>query len=389
MKSKKKQRIYLTSETVAATLFALGSIFAINYVEFRTMSWILLFLFGVLTVIRLIGALLIPGKRIVRFLIPLGIALLLVALLLICRKNDAVAFYIGWISFFFLILHDIELILEIFFLRKKEANEAHAGQSSMRKEKTLWEGNYSKRQQDSFVFLTGGMTVSAILFSILLAKYIHPGLSIFICLIFFAGVWLFSFFRIVRKETAFIADFIRSADFPAFKRKTEEILSRNLHPETENYIRMIRHIYESSYRENDNEFETFFVPKNIAYRLTYESMRLDKLWEDERWYTEYRLLKADAAFAKKYKKFFDDLYLRHEAMCRGILEKPIDQVFPLNPKMRYLYASNLYMRACYFHASKDMQKRDETIGIFQKEFPEMIQLRDRLIKMIQKNDSAD
>lgn len=389
MKAPKKQPIWLTLETIVSTLFILGSIFAINYVEFRAMSWILFILFETLMLLRFIGIFVRPSKRLVRFAVPLGVTILLTCLLLIFQKDDMMIFYIGWLIFICLILHELGLISEFLILRKKEADESLAAYATARKGKTLGEGNYSKRQQDSIMILTGSLLVSAILFSFLLSKYLNPIVSVFACFALFAVLWFFSVIRVTKKEMAFLNEFIRSADFPAFRKKAEEVLSRNLHPETENYVRMVRHIYESAYRDNDSEFETFFVPKNIGYRLTYESIRLDRLWDDERWYTEYRLLKADAALAKKYKNYFETVYLRHEALCRGILEKPIDQIFPLNTKLRYLYATNLYARARYFHSAQEMKKRDEMIAIFQKEFPEMIQLQNHLKEMIQKSDSAD
>ncbi len=227
-------------------------------------------------------------------------------------------------------------------------------QPSVHKDKILPPGILSKKD----IYLQYGLWASIILIVILLVVILSI-FNISVWYSFLALPFIIPIFIIVLLKTDTLRKILfeinQNMDYEAFELKIDEVLKNNIHPETYNFLLIIKTNYLFSYDLSKalELFQTIKEPENNKYLDLYHSVLIEGLIHlgkyDEAWETIERMKDPlKSKFTYFYKVF-----------CTNEKIENIEAIYPTNQKNQFSNASSLYTKMKYYESRGDTLKAQE------------------------------
>ncbi len=171
-------------------------------------------------------------------------------------------------------------------------------------------------------------------------------------------VILVPFLIVVYKTTPLISilkEINHNMDYESFECKVDEILKTNIHPETYNYLMIIKVNYLFSY-DMDRALELFStlkLPENKKYLPLYYSVKVEGL---------IHLGKFDEAY-QAIQMLQDPLKIKfthfYKVYCTTEQIENIEAIYPTNQKIKFSNASSLYTKMVYYQSRGNHEKAQE------------------------------
>ncbi len=231
-------------------------------------------------------------------------------------------------------------------------------------------------QKKHYVLMLGGMLI-AILLPAGLFFYIQ--FNVFDNLLVNALV-LFILLFILFMLVVIIYARISSAPFREFETNLDlakviavidsYLANPKLHPETSNYLLLVKANYMSNYDTSlaSSLWEKVRIPQNPNFRLMYDAVMIERLTMklDLKGANNYILEALNNPLYTKLARAKTELKARlkaNEALRNGASEVEIDQLWPVKSKIKLLVIHNLALRTLYYHLQSN---KEEALTNFEK-----------------------
>lgn len=247
---------------------------------------------------------------------------------------------------------------------------------TVQKDKILPPGILSKKD----IYVQYGLWGGIILILVLLVVILNI-LDITVWYSFLALPIILPIFIIVLLKTDTLRKLLyeinQNLDYEAFELKIDEALQNNLHPETYNFLLMIKTNYLFSYDlpKALELFDTIKEPENNKYLELYHSVLVEGL---------IHLGKHDDAY-QTIEKMKDPLKAKfiyfYKVYCTNEKLDNIDAIYPTNQKNLFSNASSLYTKMKYYETRGDTLKAQELASKLIEYSPKLLYFKEEAEKI--------
>lgn len=227
-------------------------------------------------------------------------------------------------------------------------------QPSVHKDKILPPGILSKKD----IYLQYGLWSGIILLVVLLVVILSI-LNITVWYSFLALPFIIPVFIIVLLKTDTLRKILyeinQNMDYEAFELKIDEVLKNNIHPETYNFLLIIKTNYLFSYNLDKalELFQTIKEPENNKYLDLYHSVLVEGLIHLGKYDEAYKTIEMMKDSLKSKFIYF------YKVFCTNENIENIEAIYPTNQKNRFSNASSLYTKMKYYESRGNTLKTQE------------------------------
>lgn len=171
-------------------------------------------------------------------------------------------------------------------------------------------------------------------------------------------------------------------DYESFEGKIDEILKTNIHPETYNYLMIIKVNYLFSYNVNQGLelFSTLKKPENKKYLMLYHSVLVEGLIHLGKYDEAYeQIQQLNEPLKAKLLNFYN-------VFCTNEELKNIEALYPTNQKIKFSNASAMFTKMFYYQSRGDVIKAQELAKILIEYAPKLLYFKQEAEKILE-NDT--
>ncbi len=249
-------------------------------------------------------------------------------------------------------------------------------------------------EKKHFIFLVFAMVLATLLpaglfFYLQFVVFDNLLVNATILFVVLLTLYLIVVFIYARVSTKAFRIFERDLDFPSVIAVIDQYRANpKLHPETSNYLLLVKANYMMNYDPSlaESLWNEVSVPSNITYRLMYDLVYIERLtW------------KLDFAGAKAYileslntqKQARAKLELKRRlkmniALSEGTSESEVAIMWPLNNKIKLLVIQNLAFRTLYYHLHSNFELAKTYFHELKALSPQSIGIIETIATLLQK-----
>ncbi len=248
-------------------------------------------------------------------------------------------------------------------------------QPSVHKDKILPIGILSKKD----IHLQYGLWAGIILIIVILVVILSI-LNINVWYSFLALPLILPVFIIVTLKTDTLRKILyeinQNMDYEAFELKIDEALRNNIHPETYNFLLIMKTNYLFSYNlpKALELFQTIKKPENNKYLDLYYSVLVEGLIHLRKFDEAYQTIELMKDSLKSKFIYF------YKVFCTNEKIENIEAIYPINQKNKFSNASSLYTKMKYYESRGNTLKAQELAKQLMKYAPKLLYFNEEASK---------
>ena len=184
-----------------------------------------------------------------------------------------------------------------------------------------------------------------------------------------------------KKQIKPFLDYEKTLNIDVLVVNCNEILKRNIHKDTANfiYLMLCNYYLDIDEKKSNEYFEKVFEPKNADQIFIYDQVVLEHLKLDKEAYLkrfEAIICRPEYSAVKMYAKKLQEIKENYLTTLSGESDIPLEKRFNINTKNKLINANNTAMLIQTYCARKDYDKASKLIATFKHKYPELIRLNE-------------